>query len=88
VKRVLVTGLSSYWGGRLAQVLESEPEVETIVGVSTEDPTLALERTEFVRIANHHACCAGSCTPRRSTPSSTRACRRLAHRPPRRTSRT
>jgi UDP-glucose 4-epimerase len=55
VKRVLVTGLSSYWGGRLAQVLESEPEVEAIVGVSTEDPTLALERTEFVRIANHHA---------------------------------
>jgi UDP-glucose 4-epimerase len=55
VKRVLVTGLSSYWGGRLAQELESEPEVETIIGVSTDDPTLALERTEFIRIANHHA---------------------------------
>jgi UDP-glucose 4-epimerase len=55
VKRVLITGLSSYWGGRLARELESEPEIETIIGVSTEDPTLALERTEFVRVGTQHA---------------------------------
>ena len=53
--RVLVTGLSTYWGGRLAQLLEREDAVETIIGVSTEDPTLALERTEYVRVGTQHA---------------------------------
>jgi UDP-glucose 4-epimerase len=55
VKRVLITGLSSYWGGRLAQELERDPAVETVIGVSPEDPALALERTEFVRVGTHHA---------------------------------
>jgi UDP-glucose 4-epimerase len=55
VKRVLITGLSSYWGGRLAQELERDPAIEAIVGVSPEDPTLALERTEFVRVGTQHA---------------------------------
>jgi nucleoside-diphosphate-sugar epimerase len=47
--RVLVTGLSTFWGGRLAQVLEARPDVEVIVGVDTREPTVPLERTEFVR---------------------------------------
>ncbi len=55
MRRVLITGLSSFWGGRLAQVLESDPEVETIIGVSTEDPTCELARTEFVRVGIQHA---------------------------------
>jgi len=55
VKRVLITGVSSYWGGRLAQELEKDPEIEAIIGVSAEDPTLALERTEFVRVGTQHA---------------------------------
>jgi UDP-glucose 4-epimerase len=54
-RRVLVTGLSSYWGGRLAQVLERDESVETIIGVSPEDPTCELERTEFVRVGLQHA---------------------------------
>ena len=37
-RRVLITGLSSYWGGRLAQALESFAEVEAIVGVDSRDP--------------------------------------------------
>jgi UDP-glucose 4-epimerase len=53
--RVLVTGLSSYWGGRLAQVLERDDAVEAIVGVSPEDPTCELHRTEFVRVGTQHA---------------------------------
>jgi UDP-glucose 4-epimerase len=53
--RVLVTGLSTYWGGRLAQVLERDDEVEAIVGVSPEDPTCDLHRTEFVRVGTQHA---------------------------------
>jgi UDP-glucose 4-epimerase len=55
VKRVLITGVSSYWGGRLAQELEKDAAIEAIVGVSTDDPTLALERTEFVRVGTQHA---------------------------------
>jgi UDP-glucose 4-epimerase len=53
--RILVTGASTYWGGRLAQALEKDPAVEVIVGVGTEDPTCELERTEFVRIGLQHA---------------------------------
>ena len=47
--RVLVTGLSTYWGGRVAQELERRPDVEVVVGVDTRDPRIPLERTEFVR---------------------------------------
>lgn len=54
-RRILVTGVSSFWGGRVAQRLELDPEVDVIVGVSTEDPTCELQRTEFVRVANQHA---------------------------------
>jgi UDP-glucose 4-epimerase len=53
--RVLVTGLSSFWGGKLAQTLERDPAIETIIGVSPEDPTCELERTEFVRVGTQHA---------------------------------
>jgi len=48
-RRVLVTGLGTFWGGRVAQALESDPTVELIVGLDTTDPTVKLERTEFVR---------------------------------------
>ncbi|HLG01302.1 MAG TPA: NAD-dependent epimerase/dehydratase family protein [Acidimicrobiia bacterium] len=47
--RVLVTGLGTYWGGSLAQALEQLDDVEMIVGLDTEEPTVPLERTEFVR---------------------------------------
>jgi UDP-glucose 4-epimerase len=48
-KRVLITGLGSFWGGRVAQALENDPEVEVIVGLDTVEPKVQLERTEFVR---------------------------------------
>ncbi len=54
-RRVLVTGLATYWGGRLAQALESFPEIETIVGVDTRDPSRELERTEYVKVGTQHA---------------------------------
>jgi UDP-glucose 4-epimerase len=54
-RRVLITGLSTYWGGRLAQALEAHPDIEAIIGVDNHDPTLELERTEFVRVSNQHA---------------------------------
>jgi UDP-glucose 4-epimerase len=54
-RRVLITGVSSYWGGRLAQALERDPDVEVIVGVSPDDPTCELTRTEYVRVGTQHA---------------------------------
>ncbi len=50
MSRVLITGISSHWGGRLAQELERDPDVEAIVGIDTADPRHELERTEFVRV--------------------------------------
>jgi UDP-glucose 4-epimerase len=54
-KRVLVTGLSTYWGGRLAQALERDPSVEAIIGVDNEEPQVELERTEYVKVGAQHA---------------------------------
>src|SRR4051794_10663592 len=54
-KRILVTGLSTYWGGRLAQALEAFPDVEAIIGVDNEEPKVELERTEFVKVGAQHA---------------------------------
>ena len=54
-RRILITGVSTYWGGRLAQALERHPDVDAIIGVDSEDPTRELERTEFVRVSNQHA---------------------------------
>jgi UDP-glucose 4-epimerase len=54
-RRVLITGLSHYWGGRLAQALEAFPEIEAIIGVDTREPTRELERTEFVKVSNQHS---------------------------------
>jgi UDP-glucose 4-epimerase len=48
-RRVLITGLSSFWGGRLALAFEQDPSIDVIVGMDTADPVVALERTEFVR---------------------------------------
>jgi UDP-glucose 4-epimerase len=54
-KRILITGLSTYWGGRLAQALERDPEIETIIGIDRTPPKLALERTEFVQVSDAHS---------------------------------
>jgi UDP-glucose 4-epimerase len=48
-RRVLVTGLSTFWGGRVAQALEADPAVDIIIGLDSADPTVGLERTEFIR---------------------------------------
>ena len=48
-KRVLITGLGTFWGGRVAQALEADPEVDVIVGLDRFEPEVQLERTEYVR---------------------------------------
>jgi UDP-glucose 4-epimerase len=54
-RRILITGLSTYWGGRLAQALEQDPEIETVIGIDRTPPKLALERTEFVQVSDAHS---------------------------------
>jgi len=54
-RRVLVTGLGSFWGGRVAQALEAEPDVDVIVGLDTREPTVELERTEYVRSDDNYS---------------------------------
>src|SRR5659263_527432 len=46
---VLVTGVSRYLGGRIAALLQADPEIERVVGVDTVPPKGDLGRTEFVR---------------------------------------
>jgi UDP-glucose 4-epimerase len=53
--RVLVTGLSTFWGGRLAAELEADPDVEAIIGIDRRPPKVALERTEYVQVADAHS---------------------------------
>lgn len=48
-RRVLITGLSTFWGGLLAQALEADPSVEVIIGLDAREPRVKLERTEYVR---------------------------------------
>ena len=48
-RRVLITGIGSFWGGRVAQALEQHDDVEMIVGLGVEEPQVPLERTEYVR---------------------------------------
>ncbi|HMT05118.1 MAG: NAD-dependent epimerase/dehydratase family protein [Solirubrobacterales bacterium] len=53
-RRVLVAGLSTYWGGRLAAALETNPRIETVIGVDSREPTRELERTEYVKVGAEH----------------------------------
>ena len=54
-KRILITGISHYWGGRLAQALEAFPEIEAVIAVDNEEPKVELERTEYVKVGAQHA---------------------------------
>ena len=48
-RRILLTGLDTFWGGRVAAALEQDPEVEMLLGMGTGTPSVQLERTEYVR---------------------------------------
>ena len=53
-RRILVTGVSTYWGGRLARALETNPAIEAIIGVDSKEPTRELIRTEYVKVGDEH----------------------------------
>lgn len=54
-RRILITGLSTFWGGRVAQYLESHPHVDAVIGLDTSEPIVPLERTEFVRMDSSYS---------------------------------
>jgi UDP-glucose 4-epimerase len=53
--RVLVTGLGTFWGARVAKALEADPTVDVIVGLDTREPLVELERTEYVRTDENYS---------------------------------
>lgn len=48
-QRVLITGISGHVASKLARRLEQDDSVDYVVGVGLEEPSLDLERTEYVR---------------------------------------
>lgn len=54
-RRVLITGVSQFWGGQLASRLESHPEIEEIVAVDTRGPGVELRRADVVRADIRHS---------------------------------
>jgi UDP-glucose 4-epimerase len=54
-RRILITGVSRFWGAELARRLEADRGVEQIVAVDTEGPIRQLARTDFVRADIRHS---------------------------------
>ena len=54
-RRILVTGLASFWGGRVARALEALPDVDVLIGLDRDEPVVALDRTEFVRVDDRYS---------------------------------
>jgi UDP-glucose 4-epimerase len=54
-RRILITGLSTFWGGLVAQRLEDDPSADVIIGLDTKAPTVELERTEYVRTDENYS---------------------------------
>jgi UDP-glucose 4-epimerase len=75
-RRILLTGIQTFWGGRLARELERDPTVETIIGVGPSEPTIELERTEYVRVGAQHALLRRIVQAAEIDTVVTRACRR------------
>jgi UDP-glucose 4-epimerase len=48
-QRVLITGISGHLAGKLARRLETDKDVDYVVGVDLHEPGIDLERTEYVR---------------------------------------
>ena len=47
-RRVLITGVGSYFGSELARRLEADDDVEHIVGLDTRHPRVPLRRTQYI----------------------------------------
>ncbi len=54
-RRVLITGLATFWGGLVAQRLEADPTIDVLIGLDTREPEVELERTEYVRTDENYS---------------------------------
>ena len=53
-RRVLITGVSRFWGAELAARLEADSTIEQIIAVDTEGPARELARTEVIHADLRH----------------------------------
>ncbi|MCU0269998.1 MAG: NAD-dependent epimerase/dehydratase family protein [Acidimicrobiales bacterium] len=54
-RRVLITGLATFWGGLVAKAMERDPGVDVLIGLDTREPSVELERTEYVRTDENYS---------------------------------
>ncbi len=54
-RRILITGVSRFWGAELARRLKADPTIEQVVAVDTEGPARQLARTDYVRADIRHS---------------------------------
>jgi UDP-glucose 4-epimerase len=54
-RRFLITGLATFWGGLVAKRLEADPTIDVLIGLDTREPTVELERTEYVRTDENYS---------------------------------
>ena len=54
-RRVLVTGADTFWGGRMIQALEADPNLDMILGMGARAPSVPFERAEFVRADQNYS---------------------------------
>jgi UDP-glucose 4-epimerase len=54
-QRVLVTGADTFWGGRMVQALEADPNLQMILGIGSGTPSVPFERAEFVRADQNYS---------------------------------
>jgi UDP-glucose 4-epimerase len=54
-RRVLVTGADTFWGGRMIQALEADPNLEMILGMGARVPSVPFARAEFVRADQNYS---------------------------------
>jgi UDP-glucose 4-epimerase len=54
-QRVLVTGADTFWGGRMIQALETDPNLEMILGMGARAPSVPFARAEFVRADQNYS---------------------------------
>jgi len=49
VKRVLITGVSGYFGSKLVSFLAGKEDVEEIIGIDIKEPSITMEKLTFIR---------------------------------------
>jgi UDP-glucose 4-epimerase len=54
-RRILITGVSQFWGAELAARLEKDPGVEQLVAIDSDGPRRELARTDVIRADLRHA---------------------------------